>query len=163
PHSERADILAEPGLKHILVPLDGSPFADQILDPATKLAQTMDSDLTLLRVVPPLPVLEPPIAGAYPPNIDGMMQRLEENQHDLMEAASEELERTAAAIRSKVKQVLIRVVENVPASEILQSAIPPAVDVVALATHGRRGLARMVLGSVSDKVIRGSQAPILVL
>jgi nucleotide-binding universal stress UspA family protein len=62
-----------------------------------------------------------------------------------------------------VKAVQVRVIENIPAEEILQNAKPPAIDIVALATHGRRGLARVFLGSVSDKVIRGSQVPILVV
>jgi nucleotide-binding universal stress UspA family protein len=123
----------------------------------------MDAEMTLLRVVPPLPVLEPPIAGAYPPNIDTMLQRLEETQHQLMQSAREELDRTAAQMKPRVKAVQVRVIENSPTEEILHSAKPPAIDMVALATHGRRGLARVFLGSVSDKVIRGAQVPILVV
>ncbi|HEV3146237.1 MAG TPA: universal stress protein [Gemmataceae bacterium] len=163
PHSEKVDVTGEASVKQILVPLDGSPFADQILEPAVKLAKTMNAEMTLLRVVPPLPVLEPPIAGAYPPNIDSMLQRLEETQHQLMQSAREELERSAKQLQPRVKAVQIRVAENVPVDEILHSAKPPAADVVALATHGRRGLTSMLLGSVSDKVIRGSQAPVLVV
>ncbi|HLW64947.1 MAG TPA: universal stress protein [Gemmataceae bacterium] len=163
PHSEKVDVTAEMKARHILLPLDGSPFADQILEPAAKMAQVMGSELTLLRAVPPLPVLEPPIAGAYPPNLDAMLQRLEETQQQLMQSARQELDRTAAQLQARVKAVQIRVIENMPADEILQSAKPPAIDMVALATHGRRGLARVFLGSVSDKVIRGSHVPILVV
>jgi nucleotide-binding universal stress UspA family protein len=163
PHAEKVDITAAMSVRHMLLPLDGSPIADQILDPAAKLAKIMGAEITLLRVVPPLPVLEPPIAGAYPPNLDSMLQRLEETQHQLMQSARQELERTAAQLQSRVKAVQIRVIENMPADEILQSAKPPAIDLVALATHGRRGLARVFLGSVSDKVIRGAQVPILVV
>jgi nucleotide-binding universal stress UspA family protein len=54
------------------------------------------------------------------------------------------------------------VVEERPGVAILHEATPPAIDLVALETHGRRGLTRLILGSVADKVIRGAGVPVLV-
>jgi nucleotide-binding universal stress UspA family protein len=53
-------------------------------------------------------------------------------------------------------------VEDQPALAILHEAVAPNVDLVALQTHGRGGLARLLLGSVADKVIRGAGVPVLV-
>jgi nucleotide-binding universal stress UspA family protein len=53
-------------------------------------------------------------------------------------------------------------VEEQPGVAIIHEAKPPAIDVVALETHGRRGLSRLMLGSVADKVIRGATVPVLV-
>lgn len=163
PLAEQADPAAEQSVKHILAPLDGSPFAEQVLEPTAKLAKLFKADLTLLRVVPPLPLIEPAVAGAYPPTMESMLNRLEDTQKQLMEQAKSSLEQVADKYRAQVKNIQVRVVENVAADEILQAAVPPGCDLVAVATHGRRGLVRMVLGSVSDKVIRGSQVPVLVV
>ena len=53
-------------------------------------------------------------------------------------------------------------VEDQPAAAILREAAAACCDLVALATHGRHGLARLLLGSVADKIIRGAAVPVLV-
>ena len=54
------------------------------------------------------------------------------------------------------------VVDQQPGAAIVHEAATPAADLVALETHGRRGLSRLILGSVADKVIRGAAVPVLV-
>jgi nucleotide-binding universal stress UspA family protein len=58
-------------------------------------------------------------------------------------------------------QTLVEIAEQ-PAAAILKEAKAPAMDMVALETHGRRGLSRLFLGSVANKVIRGASLPVLV-
>jgi nucleotide-binding universal stress UspA family protein len=53
-------------------------------------------------------------------------------------------------------------VEEQPGRAILDAIAPSEIDLIALATHGQRGLSRLVLGSVADKVIRGASVPVLV-
>jgi nucleotide-binding universal stress UspA family protein len=77
--------------------------------------------------------------------------------------ARDYLERVAAPLRESGLTVGSRVdVAEQPATAILHDAVPPVIDLVALETHGRRGLSRLFLGSVADKVIRGVHMPVLV-
>jgi nucleotide-binding universal stress UspA family protein len=154
----------EVSLRRILVPLDGSPFAEQILMPAQSLAESTGAELTLMRVVQPIPATEvvPIELGAQPMYVD-LTQRLGEAQQNVLNQARKYVEDVSARLKPHVKGVHVHVVENHPADEILLHATPERTDLVAIATHGRRGLARLILGSVADKVIRGSRVPVLVL
>jgi nucleotide-binding universal stress UspA family protein len=71
----------------------------------------------------------------------------------------------AMSVDPQLKDVAADVVvaELSDAAEILKYAAAHAVDVIALATHGRSGLRRLILGSVADKLIRGADVPVLVL
>jgi nucleotide-binding universal stress UspA family protein len=72
------------------------------------------------------------------------------------------LERVAQSLRSRSLSVKTKVaVHPEPAAAILEAA-QAGTDLIAIQTHGRRGLSRLVLGSVADKVIRGSSVPVLV-
>ena len=76
--------------------------------------------------------------------------------------AEDYLERVAERLRARSLQVRTRVVADLhPAAAILREAAVSDVDLVALATHGRRGLSRLFLGSVADKVVRGAAASVL--
>lgn len=164
PHEAAVDLSKEVSFRHILLPLDGSPFAEQIIEPAIEMARLMGADITLLRVVQPVPAVEPvPIEMGVPPMYHSMVERLDEVQQGLVQQAQAYLDNVASRLRNRVAAIQTRVVEAVPADEILRQALPANVDLIALATHGRRGLSRMVLGSVADKVIRGARVPVLVL
>ena len=72
--------------------------------------------------------------------------------------------RSAAPLRARSLTVRTHVVvEEQPAVGILQEAQKADADLIALATHGRRGLSRLFLGSVADKVVRGGRLPVLLL
>ena len=162
PSAKAPDLSAQSVIKHILIPLDGTPLAEEILEPAIEFGKAMEADYTLLRVVTPvypttLPA-EPAIFGSVATEI---MDRIERMHGDLKKDASEYLEKVAAGMRSRGLKVQMRVtVEEQPGVAILDNAKPP-IDMIAIETHGRGGLPRMLLGSVADKVIRGSTLPIL--
>ncbi|MSQ95176.1 MAG: universal stress protein [Gemmataceae bacterium] len=163
PQEQPPDLAKELGFKHLLIPLDGTPLAEQILEPALTLGKAMQADYTLLRVVTPVYPLtlpaEPAIFGSVATDI---MERVERTHAELKKEASEYLEKVAQRLRSEDLNVHTRViVEEQPGVAILESAKPP-LDMIAIETHGRGGLSRLLLGSVADKVIRGSRLPILV-
>jgi nucleotide-binding universal stress UspA family protein len=92
-----------------------------------------------------------------------MLGKTEKFHEQLRQEAQGYLDRVAERLRAQALGVATRVAEgpNVAAA-ILGAAVAPAFDLVALETHGRRGLSRLFLGSVADKVIRGTTLPVLV-
>jgi nucleotide-binding universal stress UspA family protein len=147
----------KPHLQHLLIALDGSRGAEEILPPAVELGRLMGAHFTLLRVVPPPPVLGVELTGYATGGIDLVL--LEKLQNE----ARAYLARTADGLRRQGLAVQTRVVAgpHVP-SAILDEADVGGCDLIALETHGRRGLSRLFLGSVADKVVRGSPASVLV-
>jgi nucleotide-binding universal stress UspA family protein len=163
PHEEAADLGREPVVPHILVPLDGTPLAEQILTPAAELARMLGAECTLLRVVKPLlPLAQRQVSGSLEPFAEALGARLGALHAKLHEAAEDYLEQVARRMRSGSLRVWTRVVHDEhPATAILHEAERLGSGIVALETHGRRGLTRVFLGSVADKVLRGSPLPLL--
>jgi nucleotide-binding universal stress UspA family protein len=164
PHDSSPDFLREPVLKHILLPLDGSALAEQMLEPALTLGKLMDADYTLLRVIKPVLPIGYDFQGVgFGPAAQSVLNRINEAHEQLHRDAEDYLNRVAARLRSESVRVETRVeVEEQPAVAILKRPAASAIDLIALETHGRRGLARLFLGSVADKVIRGTSLPVLV-
>lgn len=163
PQEGAPDLSRDVRIEHILIPLDGSQLAEKILESALTLGQSMEADYTLLRVVTPVyPVSLPAEPGVFGSVATDIMDRVEKLHADLKRDALEYLEKIADRLRANGAKVACRVaVEEQPGLSILDNAKPP-IDMIAIKTHGRGGLARLMLGSVADKVIRGSKLPILV-
>jgi nucleotide-binding universal stress UspA family protein len=151
------DLSQEPLPRRILIPLDGSELAEQVLEPALALGRLAQADYTLLGVIESASVPEYAIAG-----------HLLEEREDvaiLPQQAKVQayLDRVADRLRGRSLHVQTRVIRNQPpAVAILKEAHRHPGGLIALATHGRRGLKRMLLGSIADKVIRGATPPVLV-
>lgn len=142
PGQEAPVLFPEPIVQDVLILFDGSPLAEQVLQPAQDLSRLLEARCTLLYVVE---------SGSVPSSM--IDQRQEE--------AESYLNRLAARMREQSLQVRSRVaVAENAAEEITKES--EASDLMILATHGRGGVRRFVLGSVADKVIRGSRAPVLV-
>lgn len=145
--------------KRVLVPLDGSALAMDILATASALARCSGARITLLRVVQPVPLITPD-AGmplVYPPLIEdeAATARLEdEAKQQLVELAQRFGEPGGVEIDSHV------VVAGRVAQAIIDFAESHDVDLIAMSTHGR-GASRLFVGSVADKVLRASGLPIL--
>jgi nucleotide-binding universal stress UspA family protein len=164
PGEAAAELGTEPVLKHLLLPLDGSPLAEEMIEPAVALGSLMDADYTLLRVVRPV-LAAPVIPDGATLNVatQSMIDQLAKLAGEVRQEAEAYLEGVAARLRARSLRVRTQVaLESQPAVAILQEAVAPRIDAVALETHGRRGLARLFLGSVADKVIRGASVPVLV-
>jgi len=134
-------------IKHILVPTDFSEPSARALAAAVELARAFDARLTLLHVwsVPNAGYAE---ALAWP--IEAMEAAARRALDDALASTSKSYAKTDATLREGIewKQVLAVVDEL-------------GIDLVVMGTHGRRGLPRLVLGSVAEKVVRLCPAPVL--
>lgn len=146
---------AAPALRHLLVPVDGSELSEDVLPHALALARLHDARTTLLRVVLPLPFVVGPAAPAVPVYDHDAA----EQSRQLAQQHLDELARRLAAEGVEVDADVV--IHATPAVAILDYAAANAVDGIAMATHGRGGWSRIALGSVADKVMRGSHIPTL--
>jgi nucleotide-binding universal stress UspA family protein len=154
PHGGGVDLAAGPELRHLLVPLDGSALAEQILAPATALGGLTQAEFTLLRVYGPAIDVAPLTEAAQ--GVEGAVGQLRVRAEDYLRRVAEGLKGQGCKVQAHA------VVGQHPATAILDAAQGLAVSLIALETHGRRGLPRLLLGSVADKVIRGATTPVLV-
>ena len=137
----------------VLVPLDGSGLSATVLEPATRLARALSGELTLLSVVEPVPSVLP----------DALVQEIPDPVRDIREARAY-LEQTAASIRESDTgmPVSLHVAYGEAAESIVGTARERHVHAIALATHGRGGLTRLLLGSVATSTLRLTDVPVLV-
>jgi nucleotide-binding universal stress UspA family protein len=134
-------------VKRILIPLDGSPLAKAVLPHVLTLAQSAHTQLHLMRVAQcPVEFIFCDLAIAPP--------------FDDPEAY---LSNLAAPLRRAGYWVIVHLAGGRVADTILTYADAIQADVIAMATHGRSGLARWLLGSVADEVVRHAPVPILLV
>jgi nucleotide-binding universal stress UspA family protein len=141
----------------ILVPLDGSDLGESVLHRVAELAVLFDAGIVLFKVV----AYPMDIASPYLPHTVQMNQEIVEEAKALAERY---LEGLAQPLRSRGLEVDVRVDVDAQAGHgILEAARTLDVGLIAMSTHGRGGVARALLGSTADKVIRGAHRPILVV
>ncbi len=161
---EEGDLVlhAAPPLQRVLLPLDGSKLAEQMIEPAARMAQTAGAQLTLLRVIKPLVPATVPVEGqTFGHMVQGLLAQTESLQEKIRTEARDYLDGVAEPLRQRGLTVDVCVdAEETPTPAILRHTRPT--DVVALATHGYRGLSRLFLGSVADKVVRAAHVPVMV-
>jgi nucleotide-binding universal stress UspA family protein len=145
---EGEELNQAPDLSRVIVPLDGSPLAEKILEPAIELARLIPGcEIDLVRAVPATgPDEESDVADS---------ETFRNAQKDL-EAVADRL----AAGGLKVQTHLV--FEDRPEEAILNEATDRQAGLIAMETHGESGLSRLLHGSVLDKVLRSSHVPILV-
>ena len=139
----------------ILLPLDGSAVSEAIFEHALEVGALFGAAFHLVRVVPsPMQFISP-----YPPHmIEANRERLESEE----ETARTYLEGHVTRLRARGLHVDYTVLTGVqPAHGILGEAQTSGCDLIAISAHGRGTLARAVLGSTSDKVVRGTHLPVL--
>jgi nucleotide-binding universal stress UspA family protein len=147
-------------LKRLLLPLDGTNLAEQIIEPAIALGSLFGAEYSLLRVIQPLLPTVPSVEFAA--NAALLQEQVRGLHEQAKTAAAKYLEEVAGRLRGRALTVSSEVADaDSPAEAILQRATPP-VDAVGIATHGRHGLPRMFIGSVADKVVRGCHWPVLI-
>ncbi|HEX7091028.1 MAG TPA: universal stress protein [Longimicrobiales bacterium] len=155
PGETRPDPYAAPTFAHVLVPLDESAEAEEVLGPATALGKLWDARYTLLTVVP-LPLAMGTVSPAPVLDERGEAARVGG-------AAQVYLERVADRLRGDGLAVDTRLALDASAADaIMFEAGQLEADLIALATHGRSGLTRLVMGSVAAEVVRTAKTPVLV-
>jgi nucleotide-binding universal stress UspA family protein len=142
--------------KRILVPLDGSELAERVLPHATAVAKASGAEVTLVSVVPL--TLGP--AGA---KLDAIPEALAERQAALKAEALIYLEKVQRNLKDQNVIAHCVTLDGDVASEIIAYAEKNGFDLIAMATHGRSGIDRFVMGSIAEKVVRGTIKPVLLI
>lgn len=141
---------------HMMIPLDGSDRSREVLEPGLALARLTGAKVTLVHVVPP----HLPVGSMYIPHM--VLEQHEDQKR--MAAAKATLDALAAELRAQGVDVSAEVLTgDRPAPALLSHMEEHDVGLMAMATAGRGGVSRLVLGSVADKVARGSQVPVLLV
>ena len=140
----------------VLAALDGSETSETALHDALELGITEDASLVLVHA------LQPPVAAASP-YLPHTIQLTHDEMEEREEYMKAYLDRIAGEdwLGDRPVETHVRV-DYHPAPTILELAETEDVELIALGTHGRGGLRRLILGSVADKVIRGTHRPVLV-
>lgn len=139
--------------KKILVPLDGSELAKKALVQVEKLAKAFDAEIILFQVVPFMPIYGSP--ELVTPLIVDEKQK---------EAAERYLVNLAEELKKRSLRVttMVRIGQQV-AVEVIDFAKEVGADLIAMCTHGRSGITRWVLGSVTLKVLTRAETPVLLV
>ena len=140
----------------ILVALDGSERAEAILPLTKEIGGAFDASYTLFRCVPPHYAASPYLPHA----IAETREATERGEVDATAYLNDLAARLKAEGLTTSNEVGIGVQ---PAPGIIRHACAAGADLIAIATHGRGGLPRLLLGSVADKVVRGAPMPVLVV
>jgi nucleotide-binding universal stress UspA family protein len=138
----------------VVVPVDFSEASKVAVQYAVKLVQGSGAELILLHVVQPVVPTETPTA--FVPQ-GGPATPLREE----MTVAREDMARLAPMTASVKTRSVMRTGE--PGSEIVGFAREEAADLIVMTTHGRSGLSRLLLGSVTESVMRHSDVPLMTL
>lgn len=146
---------------NVIVPIDGSPESLRAIDTALAVLGTGPT-YHLLHVVTPMPLLpQAPVqlmtseseSGGDAPDLLGTSR----------DSAALYLQRLAEKLRDRIPRVVTRVeVHERPAEAIVDYAAGLDAPLVAMATHGRGAVGRLLLGSVTDKVVRAATVPVLI-
>lgn len=143
---------------HILVPLDGSGFAEKALDYALSLAGHYGSKISLLQVLAPGGYEWEGEMRAELPDAEEKIQQVEAGEATLY---LREKERELRAQGYAVTAVIVRG-RGVPAA-ILDAVESEKADAIVMTTHGLTGIQRWMLGSVAERVSRHAQVPVLLV
>ncbi len=154
---EGASGAADAPFSRLLVPLDGSEFAEQALPHAIALAKLGAAEVHLLRVEEPAESLRRSVWAMAPQEPDDLPDRLRRASNDLQTV----IERFATAWAPAKPTAEARAGRRV-GDTITEVAAERGTDLIAMTTRGR-GASRMILGSVADKVVRGTECSVLLV
>jgi nucleotide-binding universal stress UspA family protein len=141
--------------EHLLVPLDGSSRAEQVLPVAARLARASGGTITLLTVIGIAPeAMSYRLAGPFLPQ--NVFERDLAQAHSYLDRVAQRSDLAGIALEKQVDL-------GDPAATILSHAEQQAVDLIVISSHGYTGLRRWLLGSVAEKVARHASAPVFVI
>jgi nucleotide-binding universal stress UspA family protein len=104
------------------------------------------------------------LVRAYNPSFPGSTVRMQEVSKIVHDAAEHYLERITEQLRDQgLSKISYEVLRGIPAEQITQFALDTPNSITAMCTHGRHGVGRWLLGSVTDAVIHSSEEPVLVI
>jgi nucleotide-binding universal stress UspA family protein len=140
-------------LHRILIPTDFSKFSQVALSYASAFAEKFLAELHLLHVVQDLAVFIPDMITVAPPPVPTVDQ--------MTKAVQEAFDRIIKDNRLERFKIHREVCEGTPFYEIVRYAKEQNIDLIIMGTHGHTGLTHMLLGSVTEKVVRKAPCPVL--
>lgn len=140
----------------ILIAIDGSDFSQAALKSVIARPWPPDTAVKVLHVVEPPSLLMGREMGGYDPEFEVVWKALREQAKDLVEKAAEKL-------REAKFKVSTELVEGDPKSRILDAARDWHADMIVLGSHGRTGLGRFLMGSVSQDVVRHAHCSVEII
>jgi nucleotide-binding universal stress UspA family protein len=141
--------------KHILIPIDGSVLSMKAVESGVTLAKATGAKITVLTVIEPSGVL-----GTDSRRVAATRKAYEKQVRDSAERELEDAERTAK--KQGVACTAILQEHDQPYQAIIGTATKKRCDLIAMASHGRRGVTALLLGSETSKVLTYSRIPVLV-
>ena len=148
------DVMFEP--KKILVPTDFSKYSDRAVQEAVDIASKYNANVVLLHVI------DDNIrqcAADYCLSNEVVKQFEDES----MKASKDKLQKSVKVAESKKVDISLEIKRGVPSEVILDEQLKKAIDLIVIASHGKTGILRHLIGSVTDKVIRAAKCPVLVI
>lgn len=143
--------------QRILVPVDGSDIATAALKEAVRLAKAFPSALCIMMVADEYPGY----AESIPVNSDEYISMVREYGKNIL--TSMEKIAKQAGIQPDIKLVEVNKQPDVIPEHIIQQAVDWRADLIVLGTHGRKGISRLMLGSVAESVVRLAHTPVLLI
>ena len=140
--------------REVVVPLDGSELAEEVLPHVAEMIRGRDSQVYLLSVTPMMRGVASSIVDSHPNA--GERQRVEQELKKYLRKVGRRLEPVAAEV-----EVAVRF--GRPADEVLAFADNVGADLIAMTTHGRSGIRAWIFGSVADRIMRGATCPVLLV
>jgi len=143
--------------KNILVPTDFSEFADAALKKAVDIATPSDTKIYLLHVI------DEHIQQCA---VDYCLSQelVKQMEKESVKASRDKLQKEAKAIiKAKKVNVIFDVKNGVPSEVILSEQKAKKIDLIVIASHGKTGILKQLMGSVADKVVKGSKCPVMVV
>ena len=142
--------------RHILVPTDGTKLSQHAVEAATSLARSLGSRITFMTVTEPF--------HTFTLNVDQVEDTRPEYERHVTQKATHILdEASSSARRAGLACDVVHAVGEHPHEEILDASRKRGCDLIVMASHGRRGMAALVLGSETLKVLTHSKIPVLVV
>lgn len=141
--------------RHLLVPTDGSPLSDYAVDQALALAKALGARVTLFTAIEPFHVF-----ALLPEQVAETREAYD--RHAKVAADSRLAQAAEKAVAAGVAHATAVASSDDPHASIIATAREKGCDLIAMASHGRRGVNALVLGSVTAKVLTHSDLPVLV-
>jgi len=141
-------------IKKILCPTDFSENSEHALQYALALATLSQADLQLFHVVEP--ITYPQSTEFFEPVLDEV-----ELMMKMQSAFQQQLEDQVATLKTEYPKISGKLVTGNTFLEIIQAARDDDVDMIVMGTHGRTGLAHVLIGSVAERVVREAPCPVL--
>ncbi len=145
--------------KHILLPTDGSKLSDRAVQRGLDLAKAVGARVTSVHVIPEFQLMADE-SFVLPTSVDLKRRYDEESKLRADKMLQKIAERAAAA---GIKHESVSIVADVPYEQIIDTAKKRKCDLILMASHGRRGLSGLLLGSETAKVLTHSKVPVLVV